>query len=54
MKKQIATMRDEVTDSVWDFKINSPVLDEDKFIANVTERLKQFEHQLIKAMRLNL
>lgn len=44
-------MRENVTSDLWKFTQDSAVLQQENFTANVTERLLQFEKDLIFAIR---
>ena len=51
VKDRMVTQRHEVTDDIWDITNRSKVLNAEIWIGQVTHRMKQFENDLIKAMR---
>ena len=44
-------LRQDTLEDIWDFISQSKVLKEDEWTENITEKLKVFEAQIIKAMK---
>ena len=51
VKDRMVTQRHEVSEDIWDITLESEVLNEEVWIGKVTHRMKQFENDLLKAMR---